>query len=184
MIFDHFWWFEITILSSVKWRLGNTNVAQWNYTWNGLAWDGWMDLGTVKYITVTITWLTPCTALCVFGSCSARTDVGELDETSGPENNNNANMGRINEVEPSYNVCMIYGQKCQMDPSMKRILGLHKLRLELFPDHFWFCRILRKVPIKKASELMVRETLNWWWTTSQITVDMDTLWYISWYTKS
>lgn len=128
MIFDHFWWFEITILSSVKWRLGNTNVAQWNYTWNGLAWDGWMDLGTVKYITVTITWLTPCTALCVFGSCSARTDVGELDETSGPENNNNANMGRINEVEPSYNVCMIYGQKCQMDPSMKRILGLHKLR--------------------------------------------------------
>ena len=31
-----------------------------------------------------IVWRVPCMALYVFVSCSARTDVGELDGTSGP----------------------------------------------------------------------------------------------------
>ena len=73
----------------------------------------------------------------MFVSCSSRTDVGELDETSGPVNNNNennvnnANKNNSNmkkgRIKPSKGVNDLW-KKCQRDPSMKRILGLPESR--------------------------------------------------------
>ena len=85
-------------------------------------------------------------ALYVFVSCSARNDVGELDGTSGPAFNNNANMKNMS------NAC--FWTKSQKGSSSENYIVAPKVDrlcgLSFFPspDYFQFMMIFRKLLVK------------------------------------